>query len=90
MAGNVWEWTISLWGEDVFEPAFKYPYNLVDERENLEADNNTLRVVRGGSFSIYQDYARCAYRVGDDPYHRYDALGFRGVVVGSPISTSAL
>ncbi|MDP6359904.1 MAG: SUMF1/EgtB/PvdO family nonheme iron enzyme, partial [Planctomycetota bacterium] len=35
MAGNVWEWTRSLWGEDLAEPAFKYPYDPKDGRENL-------------------------------------------------------
>ena len=35
MAGNVWEWTGSLWGKDVGEPAFGYPYHAKDGREDL-------------------------------------------------------
>ncbi|MBE9508363.1 MAG: SUMF1/EgtB/PvdO family nonheme iron enzyme, partial [Chloroflexi bacterium] len=37
MAGNVWEWMASLWGEDWSKLEFKYPYNPTDGRENLEA-----------------------------------------------------
>ncbi len=30
MAGNVCEWTSSLWGKSVEKPVFGYPYNLKD------------------------------------------------------------
>jgi len=43
MAGNVWEWTRSLWGEDWEEPSFKYPYDPDDGREDLEAPGTVLR-----------------------------------------------
>ena len=33
MAGNVWEWTLSLWGKELDEPDFKYPYDPEDGRE---------------------------------------------------------
>ena len=35
--GNVWEWTRSLWGTDVFRTAFPYPYDPGDGREDPEA-----------------------------------------------------
>ena len=54
MSGNVWEWTRSLWGEDWDKPAYTYPYTPPDpERENLEAPDTILRVLRGGSFFDY-------------------------------------
>jgi len=89
MAGNVWQWTISLWGEDFSEPRFKYPYDPADGRENLEAGDDMLRVVRGGAFYFDRSAARCAFRYGIDPHFVWYALGFRVVVF--PISpTSAL
>jgi formylglycine-generating enzyme required for sulfatase activity len=50
MAGQVWEWTQSLWGKGIVNPEFKYPYHAEDGRENLDADDEILRVLRGGSF----------------------------------------
>ena len=50
MAGNVWEWTGSLWGRDSHEPDFRYPYDPADGRENLVTPGRVCRVVRGGSF----------------------------------------
>ena len=63
MAGNVWEWTRSLWGKDIFEPDFKYPYQPDDKkREDLRSGKDVMRVVRGGSWGDVRVYARCAFR----------------------------
>lgn len=75
MNGNVWEWTGSL-----YRP---YEYNAGDGRENPEADGP--RVVRGGSWYVDRDFARCAYRFRPRPDLRDGSLGFRVVRV-SPIS----
>ncbi len=83
MAGNVWEWTRSLWGEED-KPEFTYPYDPQDGRENLEAADSVFRVLRGGSFSSVQDLARCAFRGWNYPPNRNRNLGFRVVVV--PVS----
>jgi len=48
MAGNVLEWTRSLWGDDWGKPRYDYPYVPDDGRENPSAPDNTLRVLRGG------------------------------------------
>ena len=50
MAGNVWEWTSSLWGTGVGKPEFGYKYDAADGRENQGASDTVLRVLRGGSF----------------------------------------
>jgi formylglycine-generating enzyme required for sulfatase activity len=65
MAGNVWEWTRSLWGADWAKPEFGYPYDPDDgKREALDAGNNVLRVVRGGSWLSVRLASRCAVRYG--------------------------
>ena len=90
VAGQVWEWTRSLWGRwtgEEVELQFGYPYDPRDGRENLEAGDDILRVLRGGSFSHDRRYARCASRSGDFPYSEWDDYGFRVVV--SPISPSS-
>ncbi|MEN8759857.1 MAG: SUMF1/EgtB/PvdO family nonheme iron enzyme [Desulfobacterales bacterium] len=84
MAGNVWEWTSSLWGKDLFDPEYKYPYDPGDGRENLGADDEFLRVLRGGSWSYDRDFARCSFRYWSTPDLRDGFNGFRVVV--SPIS----
>ncbi len=75
MAGNVWEWTRSIYKD--------YPYDPTDGRENLEAGDEVRRVLRGGSFNFNQDYARCSYRFWVLPGDAWDDDGFRVVV--SPI-----
>ncbi|KFB68793.1 MAG: Serine/threonine-protein kinase pkn1 [Candidatus Accumulibacter vicinus] len=86
MVGNVWEWTRSLWGDDVEKPAFDYPYDANDpRREALDAADGILRVVRGGSWDFPRDYARCACRGGLHPGTRDDGCGFRVVLRSSPV-----
>lgn len=77
MAGNVWEWTRSLY-ED-------YPYPPEgSERQAREGPAATgRRVLRGGAFRGDARSARCAYRVGLGPDSRYVGYGFR--VVASPL-----
>ncbi len=89
MVGNVWEWTRSLWGKGISTPEYRYPYNPTDGRENLQAGNDTLRVLRGGSFNDNRRDARCACRGGGLPYYWIGDYGFRVGVV-SPISISGL
>jgi iron(II)-dependent oxidoreductase len=75
MAGNVWEWTSTL-----FQP---YPYDADDGRE--EQEEIGLRVLRGGFFNDYQGFVRCASRGRGDPDYRLISAGFRVVVfAGSP------
>ena len=87
VAGQVWEWTSSLWGKGLLTPEFKYPYDPSDGRENLEAGDDVHRVLRGGSFFDFRVNARCASRNGFSPLDVWRVLGFRVVV--SPISPSS-
>jgi formylglycine-generating enzyme required for sulfatase activity len=73
MAGNVWEWTRSLFRG--------YPYDSGDGREDLEAGG--LRVLRGGAFSNEARRVRCAFRDRNLPRYRFDNIGFR--LVASPV-----
>jgi len=82
MAGNVWEWTCSLWGEDVGKPSFKYPYNPEDGREDPEAKGP--RVLRGGAFNCYGWSVRCAYRYEGGPHYRLGYYGFRVAMSPGP------
>jgi formylglycine-generating enzyme required for sulfatase activity len=72
MAGNVWEWTLSL-----YEP---YPYRANDGREDEKASG--ARVVRGGSWdsNFDRNSARCASRYWLDPDLFPNFLGFRIVL----------
>jgi formylglycine-generating enzyme required for sulfatase activity len=79
MAGNVFEWTLSLWGKES-KPEFGYPYDPGDGRENLRAGDDVPRVVRGGAFDGDQWYVRCAYRFGNCPDYRFSYWGWRVVV----------
>jgi formylglycine-generating enzyme required for sulfatase activity len=82
MAGNVWEWTLSLWMKDSQGPAFNYPYDQDDGREDLRAGDNAYYywVVRGGAFVMDEEVIRCASRYGSYPNFRYMDRGFRVVV----------
>jgi len=67
MAGNVWEWTSSLYKS--------YPYDAEDGRENLGLADS--RVLRGGSWFNYENYLRSASRSGYNPTDANLSFGFR-------------
>jgi len=67
MAGNVWEWTMSL---DTL-----YPYAPADGREDPRAPGR--RILRGGCYANPHGFARCACRFRLLPSVRNPFLGFR-------------
>jgi formylglycine-generating enzyme required for sulfatase activity len=71
LAGNVWEWC----------------RNEYHNSKNVEPGGDGARVLRGGSWDDYQDYARSEYRSFSQPRNRNNGIGFR-VVVSSPIQKS--
>ncbi|MCL5275044.1 MAG: formylglycine-generating enzyme family protein [Chloroflexi bacterium] len=80
MAGNVWEWTSSLWSDPRGRP-YLYPYNPDDGRETPYPDSAGYRILRGGSFLDSGSYSRSAYRGADDPGNAQYGYGFRVVVI---------
>lgn len=69
MAGNVWEWTGSLYRS--------YPYQADDGREDPESTGE--RAIRGGAYDEGPLAARSAWRDGVKPDSRMPSIGFRVV-----------
>jgi formylglycine-generating enzyme required for sulfatase activity len=78
VAGNVWEWTSTL-----FE---LYPYQSEDGREDEHSPRD--RVMRGGSWKRGSQEARCAHRSGDPPDFRTAFIGFRVAICAESLSPS--
>ncbi|GJC99518.1 serine/threonine protein kinase [Colletotrichum higginsianum] len=79
MAGHVWEWCSTLWGEDMATPSFRYPWRD-DGREAPDATEKVRRVLRGGCFSSPKVKANCTYRGSLEPSGYWRGNGFRIVV----------
>jgi formylglycine-generating enzyme required for sulfatase activity len=78
MGGKVWQWTRSHW-----QP---YPYNDLAQREALDAGDEVIRLVRGGSWTRDRGDARYAFRFRLPPVFRsYLFLGFWVVLCSSPV-----
>lgn len=67
MAGNIWEWVSSLYQD--------YPYDENDGREDLTTSGS--RVLRGGSWYLFDSGVRSADRGGNDPTLTSYDIGFR-------------
>jgi len=74
MAGNVLEWTRSLWAD------YPYPESPEARAEREDLSSSEGRVLRGGAFGGNPRLARCAYRNDAGPGGRCGNLGFRVVV----------
>lgn len=81
MAGQVWEWTSTLWGTDMATPSWRYPY-ADDGREAAQADASVRRVLRGGCFSSGAEKACCTYRGSLEPDGFWRGNGFRVALSG--------
>ncbi len=78
LAGNVLEWTRSVWGPEFETAQYGYPYEASDGREDLASPSR--RVLRGGAFDNQPRFARCAVRYWFGPDLRNFYVGFRVVV----------
>jgi len=74
MAGNVWEWTSSIYQQ--------HPPYRVDTCEN-DSDRTSARVLRGGSWLDNPWNARAANRLRYDPFN---SSGYSGVRLARPSS----
>ena len=70
LAGNVWEWTHSLFQA--------YPHDAKDGREESAASGN--RALRGGGWSNLQGNARASSRLSNHPDYLFNEVGFRVLV----------
>jgi formylglycine-generating enzyme required for sulfatase activity len=78
MSGNLWEWTRSLWGEDIFEATYGYPYDPNDKARETVGDSQYMaRASRGASFLHDKTNQRAAFRVGGAPDEPDRVDGFR-------------
>ncbi|KAI0472672.1 serine/threonine protein kinase [Xylariaceae sp. FL0804] len=83
MAGQVWEWCSTLWGEDMAAPAFAHPPRRGDGddgREDPGAPGSVRRVLRGGCFSSPREKCTATYRGSLEPAGFWRGNGFRIVV----------
>jgi formylglycine-generating enzyme required for sulfatase activity len=83
MAGNVQEWTSTLWGMDLNKCDYPYPYRVNDGREDPQAAQRLHRVYyihRGGSYRDDQTRVRCSLRGYSDPDSKIKWRGFRVVL----------
>jgi formylglycine-generating enzyme required for sulfatase activity len=83
--GNVRQWTITLWGEKPSTPDFKYPWKN-DGRNNLNANSQIRRVVRGSSFTEDRECIRCSARSGQFP----ENAGLLGIRHGFRVAMKVL
>jgi len=72
LIGNVFTWTTSIFDQE----HFAYPYRAEDGREDKEKID-VRRVLRGGAWYYFRDYARAVYRSNHYPNVRIDYYGFR-------------
>ena len=79
MLGNTREWTSTLWGADYRTPQYPYPYQL-DDREDNETSDYTLRVTRSSSFQDKQSQTESALRRCYAPTNKNAYRGFRVVL----------
>jgi formylglycine-generating enzyme required for sulfatase activity len=78
MAGNVWEWTRSVFspyptGADVAD-------NIERVADQEESESGEVRVLRGGAFNTGIRALGCTVRTWDYPDHRSGDVGFRVVI----------
>jgi formylglycine-generating enzyme required for sulfatase activity len=74
MAGNVWDWCATRWNEE-------YPYAATEnEWADTSLKDDTVRVLRGGSWDFSVENLRCASRFRLNPNYWDSIFGFRLVV----------
>lgn len=80
MAGNAWDWTLSLWGKRFDRPDYRYPYDQNDGRESVVAGGEFRRIIRGGGYYYHSYCMRTSTRNAAFPVFNHSGGGFRIVV----------
>lgn len=62
LVGNTLEWTSTLWGEKRLETDYPYPWQPDDERDDLTANSQVRRVLRGSAYGDPQAECTCTAR----------------------------
>jgi formylglycine-generating enzyme required for sulfatase activity len=78
MSGNVWEWIEDHW-HNTYQGAPSGGSAWIDG----QVQDNSPRLLRGGSWDDFRGFARCALRSFSNPLNRSYSIGFR-VVCSSP------
>jgi formylglycine-generating enzyme required for sulfatase activity len=78
-AGNVSEWTSTIWGDAFSTADFEYPYVSDDGREDFSSHSH--RTLRGGSWRYYARVCRVAHPNRREPDYLSDSIGFRLVFI---------
>ncbi|MCB0209824.1 MAG: SUMF1/EgtB/PvdO family nonheme iron enzyme [Anaerolineae bacterium] len=80
MVGNIWEWTSTLWGQQWNKCDYVYPYQADDGREDLQAETNVYRVLRGGDYNDPLERLKITSRGCYYPDAAHKTIGFRVVL----------
>ena len=72
MHGNVWEWCVDHWHEN-------YEGAPTDGSAWITGEDESRRLLRGGSWANDPDVCRSAVRYGDARDFRFGSVGFRVV-----------
>ena len=62
LVGNVLQWTSTLWGEKRLVADYPYPWQPDDGRDDLAANRQVRRVLRGSPYSDLQSECTCTAR----------------------------